>query len=113
MENVTNQKVAITFEQGMENFKTALEKCWLEYYTNMLSIMPIYETSVGKKYTKIISYTSQGKGQRSVWGFIENETGNILKAATWYAPAKGVRGSIYNENPMQGCNEYGPNYMRG
>lgn len=50
--------------------------------------------TVGKKYTKIIS-------GGSVWGFIVNEDdakfrkGDILKAASWSAPAKNsARGNI-------------------
>ena len=35
-----------------------------------------------------------GGGQRSVFCFIERETGDILKAASWKAPAKGVRGNL-------------------
>lgn len=66
--------------------------------------------TVGKKYTKII------RGD-SVWGFIVNETegkfrkGDILKAASWAAPAKNSpRGNI-----IDGGYEIswtGPNYLR-
>lgn len=52
------------------------------------------EYSVGPKYVKIIS-------NRSVWGFIVKETegkfrkGDILKAASWAAPARNhARGNI-------------------
>ena len=46
----------------------------------------------GKKYVRIVS----GKhGQKSAFGFIDKETGNLLKAAGWKAPAKNfARGNI-------------------
>lgn len=34
--------------------------------------------------------------QRSVAAFIDND-GNILKPASWKAPAKGIRGNIFND----------------
>lgn len=49
----------------------------------------------GRKYTRIVEETEYAKdGSRSgrhVHCFIDNETGAVLKAAGWNAPAKGVR----------------------
>lgn len=52
----------------------------------------------GRKYLKIIT-------RNSVWGFImmKDDTkfvaGDILKAASWHAPARNAaRGNIFNEN---------------
>jgi hypothetical protein len=42
----------------------------------------------GRKYHKIILNAS---GQRSVHCFINRETGEVLKSASWSSPAKGVR----------------------
>jgi len=47
----------------------------------------------------------------SVYGFIDME-GNLYKAASWDTPAKGVRGNIFNENMLQGCNKYGLEYFK-
>lgn len=44
----------------------------------------------GKKYFKIIQDGS------SAYGFVDNE-GNVLKAATWSAPAKHARGNIFSD----------------
>jgi hypothetical protein len=44
----------------------------------------------GIKYTRIVR---GGKAQRSVYCFVDGD-GNILKAAGWKAPAKGVRGTL-------------------
>jgi hypothetical protein len=43
---------------------------------------------INKKYTKIIKTTS---GSDSVHAFLENDTLDIYKAATWNAPAKDAR----------------------
>jgi len=54
------------------------------------------EIITGKKYAKIaVGYV--GSEGRSVYCFIDLRNGDILKAAGWKAPAKGKRGSIYND----------------
>jgi hypothetical protein len=72
---------------------------------------------VGRKFTKIIKTLGT---QQCVWGFIANGDGvhkgipyfrgDVFKAAGWRAPAKHVRGSIFDTNN----NWYswtGPNYL--
>ena len=67
----------------------------------------------GRKFDKIIK-------ENSVWGFVAKtdgihkgipyKKGDVFKAASWRAPAKHVRGSIYDTN----TNWYqwtGPNYL--
>lgn len=49
-------------------------------------------------------------GSEWVYCFIEAATGDILKSASWKAPAKGVRGNIFNDNPTSCCNWYGAEY---
>ena len=53
------------------------------------------EFEPGSKYVKVVK-TSAG-GSRSVHSFVEKETGNIWKAASWKAPAKNfVRGNVFD-----------------
>ena len=53
-------------------------------------ILPIdYVVETGKKYHKVIFV--DGGGSRSVHCFIDKQTGQIYKSASWKAPAKGVR----------------------
>ena len=53
-------------------------------------ICPIdYQVETGKKYHKVIFV--DGGGGRSVHCFIDKQTGQIYKSASWKAPAKGVR----------------------
>jgi hypothetical protein len=64
----------------------------------------------GKKYIKVIK-------DNSVWGFVVNTTddpmfryGDILKAASWAAPARnGARGNVFEEYSVQWT---GPLYFR-
>lgn len=46
----------------------------------------------GKRYDRITSIT-HGEA-RSVHAFIDRESGDVLKAAGWKAPAKGPRGNV-------------------
>lgn len=51
----------------------------------------------GPKFTRIVMSTPSYNGhpgQRSVHAFVENATGDLLKAAGWKAPAKGRRGNL-------------------
>jgi len=53
-------------------------------------ICPIdYVIESGKKYHKVIFVN--GNGSRSVHAFIDKNTGEVYKSASWKSPAKGVR----------------------
>jgi hypothetical protein len=65
-----------------------------------------HEVSYGQKYAKI---THDG----SVYAFIDAD-GNIYKPAGWKAPAKHIRGSIFDANFSIGkaFGQYGVAYLR-
>ena len=48
-----------------------------------------YTIETGKKYHKVVLITSGNS--RSVHCFIDKNTGEVYKSATWKSPAKGVR----------------------
>jgi hypothetical protein len=53
-------------------------------------VCPIdYKVETGKKYHKVIFI--DGSGSRYVHAFIDKQTGEVYKSASWKAPAKGVR----------------------
>ena len=74
----------------------------------VLSIKP------GRKFDKIIS-------EKSVWGFVAKKNGvfkgipylvgDVFKAAGWNAPAKHVRGSIF-DGSISWYDWTGPNYLK-
>ena len=73
---------------------------------------PIIEIEEGPKKVRIIKRDKNGTS-RSVHTFIEKETGDILKAAGWKAPApNGKRGNIYDINYPKCINEFGAVYLK-
>lgn len=72
----------------------------------------------GRKYVKVVRKDVwNGKiveDSGSAFAFIDKTTGNVLKPASWKAPAAGVRGNIYNEDRGLNCvGRYGIAYLRG
>jgi hypothetical protein len=71
----------------------------------------------GPKYVVLGSFeTIASTGEKrhgATYCFIDRATGDILKPATYKAPAKGVRGNLFAEdNGLTRCNHYGPAYNR-
>lgn len=64
-----------------------------------------YQIETGKKYHKVIFV--DGGGSRSVHCFIDKQTGEVYKSASWKAPAKGVRYDLRmiseRENILKNC----------
>ena len=55
------------------------------------------EFEAGSKYVKIVSIS--GGGSRSVHCFVEKANGNILRAASWKAPARNfIRGNVFDQS---------------
>ena len=63
----------------------------------------------GSRYVKIIR---ESHGSHSVHGFIDTTNGDILKAATWKAPAKHARGNINDPATWTCAGPYGMAYLR-
>lgn len=86
-----------------------------DYYEEQLQSIPRenYPTLCridGKRYIKIVHIV---EGSRSAWAFIDKETGDVLKPASWRAPAKHARGNIFDEwNGMRFMTVFGPAYLR-
>jgi hypothetical protein len=59
-----------------------------------------YYLETGRKYYKLICKDSNS---RSVHCFINKTTGDVLKSASWNAPAKGVRYNLLDDNSRELC----------
>jgi len=54
--------------------------------------IPQLTVTFGIKYARIVQDNS------CAWGFINLENGDLLRAASWKAPAKHARGNIFDEH---------------
>ena len=104
LENQLNKNSAIDFTEGISNLITGIKKDyakWTDWAEGIERFNKSINIKTGKKYTKVICGSS-------VWGFIANGDGilkgipyfkgDVFKAAGWAAPAKHVRGSIFDTN---------------
>jgi hypothetical protein len=65
----------------------------------------------GPKRIKIVA--TNESGHQSVWAFIDKATGDVLKPASWKAPAKGARGNIFDKDKgLKRVGPYGPEYNK-
>ena len=76
---------------------------------------PLIITEEGTRYIKVMKQDRALDGKlsrKSIHTFIDKTNGDILKAATYKAPAKnGVRGNI-SSNPEKVINHFGAIYLR-
>ena len=77
----------------IEKVHKETEKEFKQHYPSLK--VPNYEIKMGKKFAKII----RKDNQTSVFCFIDSK-GNIYKAAGWNAPAKGIRGNVFNDDKL-------------
>ena len=80
-----------------------LTECLLEVLNNQWKVNAIESSSsvytqleyeIGRKYIKVWSYLVGSEGRlrgRSCWMFVDKETGECYKPASYKAPAKGIR----------------------
>lgn len=74
----------------------------------------VITAQVGRKYVKLVRESVDGSdNSRSVHSFVDF-AGNIYKAASWRAPAKHIRGTVFDENYSieKGLGAYGAAYMK-
>jgi hypothetical protein len=108
-----NGKNGLSFDEAMDNLFVKIQEDYaklnMTHRTSLdLSLKP------GRKFIKVVEGTR-------VWGFIAKVDGvhkgvpmlkgDILKAATWRAPAKHSRGSIFDAEMHKSFSWTGPNYL--
>lgn len=96
--------------ERLHEFLERLTETYRDYCTSTQHPCPA-PSFVAQPGTKNIRIVCVERQYKSVYCFIEQATGNILKSAGWKAPAKGARGSIWNEDCDVGigkpCNIFG------
>ena len=105
-------KNGLSFDEAMDSLLLNIQVAYDNWNDNGktldLSLKP------GRKFIKVV------EGSR-VWGFVAKVDGvhkglpmlkgDILKAATWRAPAKHSRGSIFDSEMHKSFSWTGPNYL--
>jgi len=107
---------APSFDKALDGFVSGIQNMANEYHDKHLKNVPPgkFSYTTGKKYIKVIDHSMGGKGQKSVWGFINKENGDILKAANWNTPAKHARGNIMTDKNfgLHKVTHRGPAYLK-
>ena len=83
---------------AVKRYVDALQKRITNYYTtNYKNLVPsVVTVKRGQKFYKIITTYDGGKGQSSVHSFVDKNTGDIFKPASWNARAKHTRGNVFS-----------------
>ena len=108
LDYLKNNPIVANFIQKVDGERKA-------YYerANMPNQFRPFTVEIGSKFIRLWAGTS-------CWGFISRvdgdlkgapiKKGDLLKAATWKAPAKHARGNIIDGTAQYG--EYGPSYIK-
>lgn len=117
--SVDSQAAKYVLKDVDDKFNQAFSN-WMEGANEIFqSELPTYEGrpeehlgfKEGKKFVKVI-IMREGK-PTSVFAFVDKATGNLLKAASWKAPASGARGNLFDEKGGLGrVTPYGMGYNR-
>lgn len=96
-------------DDRLQTFLAKVQEKVNTYYKESES-KPKISVSKGSRYAKLIT---ENYSQKSAFCFVDLTNGNILKCASWTAPAKGVRGNIQSEDFGLSCiTQYGAKYLR-
>ena len=116
MQYLNHLKVPVTETQYLHYRDTFLRECQLLVDDHMRNYhweerLIIHK---GRRYDKIVVESigdATEPHNTRVYAFVDKTNGDILKPATWKAPAKHARGNIYEDDRMQFMTAYGPAYM--
>ena len=108
-----NGKNGLSFDEAMDNLFVKIQEDYAKLNMTHRTSLDL-SLKVGRKFIKVVEGTR-------VWGFIAKVDGthkgvpmlkgDILKAATWRAPAKHSRGSIFDSEMHKSFSWTGPNYL--
>jgi hypothetical protein len=104
---MTNQNFESAFASFVAGCKEIV-KANDEKFNNVLKSSIVVEH--GRRYVRLVKVDASS---RSAYCFVDTKNGDVLKAASWKAPAKGARGNIFNDdNGLTGMGPYGAAYLR-
>lgn len=123
MANVQTQNITLINAKGQEitlaSVLETLNSFMAEYAAKQKNYgQTVLVAEPGKKYirlvhTEIARETGEQLPHRSAYCFLDLE-GNIFKSSSWKIPAKGIRGTVFDDNCSwgKGLGPYGAAYLR-
>lgn len=116
----------VNFKEKFDKFLTGCEVIIAENHKRFASLRsPWFEIHHGNRYIKIVQCNDWNKDacvasgrdpkegvSRRVHAFVDKTNGDVLKPATWRAPANHARGNIFDaHNGLEYVGAYGPFYL--
>jgi hypothetical protein len=99
---LTTEKVIDKIEQFCDVLRTNYQSSCIERHRQYIEKGENVEYTYvkGKKYAKIVHLSGPAK-QRSAHAFVDLNTGDVYKSASWQSPAKGVRYNLMDEKSCE------------
>ncbi len=100
-------QTTLTFDEALAAFVLAAQAVTDAYVArNFPNQGATLSVERGKRYVRVVR-TDKGGPSRSVHCFVDTTNGDVLKAASWKAPAKHARGNIFAADPVSGMGANG------
>lgn len=101
----------MNYDKALDNFLDKLQDRENRYHAEHFKNLQPHRFDVirGYKYDKVIAVDEYGSQRAYCW--VDKATGGILKGNWKKVEDKRPRGSIYNEDPLEGTNVYGVDYL--
>lgn len=101
------------FEDRLSSFVLGCQEIINTNHTFTQSKPALLTVERGSRYIKLNRTNDGGLGQMSVHVFVDRRNGDVLKAASFKAPAKHARGNIFDDhNGLNRMSVYGAEYLR-
>lgn len=104
------------FDQWLSDWQTMLDQHAATKYPGKENMRRVLTAERLQKRMRVwCKYASDANpdGRGNCYAFVDLETGDILKPASWKAPAKHARGNIFDEQHGLGAvHVFGVNYLR-
>ena len=111
--NILVNQISVDFVNWLNACNTLLTEYMAKLYPN--NPKEHLEAVQGSRYIKVCKQRENETTSRgAAWAFIDRTNGDVLKPASWAAPARHARGNIFDEHKgMAHISAYGPAYLRG
>ena len=101
MANLDREGLSVAVDRMLNSIKLMRESYFAANYPNLKAER--VTAALGSRYVKLVVMNYDDTKVASVFGFIDRATGNVLKAASFNAPAKGVRGNVFDADNGMGA----------